>query len=122
MAGSLRNFQYVADDGLIFLFKGDESNVESVNVAAANIVAANGNRPGIPRNITPRKVFYGNAVNTRVLSIVASTQAIYLAPPATIPDTLPGSTAVLSLIRKSPERVRLYRNIDTGLTDGDAPL
>jgi hypothetical protein len=122
MAGSLRNFQYVADDGQIYLFKADESNVESVNLLVANIVTANANRPGIPRNVTPRRVYYSNADRTRTLGIIASTQAIYLAPPATIPDTLPSSTAVLSLSRKTPERVRLFSNIDTGLTDGDAPL
>jgi hypothetical protein len=122
MAGSLRNFQYTADDGQIYLFKADESNIESVNVLVANIVTANLTRPGLPRNIVPRKVFYANAEGTRTLSIIASTLAVYLAPPATIPDTLPSSTAVLSLVRKTPEKVRLFRNIDTGLTDGDAPL
>jgi hypothetical protein len=122
MAGSLRNFQYVADDGSIYLFKGDESNVEAVNVAAANIATANVSRPGIPSNIRARRVFYGNATNTRIQSAIASTSAIYLNPPATIPETLPGGTGNLTLIRKVPETIRIFPNFDTGLTDGDAPL
>jgi hypothetical protein len=121
MAGSLRNFQYVADDGQIYLFKGDESNTEAVNLLVANIVAANVNRPGIPKNIKPRRVYYSNADRTRILSAICSTTAIYLTPPATIPDTIAG-TGTLSLVRKRPELVTIYPNFDTALTDGDAPL
>ncbi len=122
MAGSLRNFQYVADDGQIYLFKGDESNTEGVNLLAANIVAANANRPGIPRSIKPRRVFYSSADKLRTLSAIAATTAIYLNPPATIPDQIAGGAAVLTLTRKTPERSRIFSNIDSGLTDGDAPL
>jgi hypothetical protein len=121
MAGSLRNFQYVADDGQIYLFKGDESNTEGINGLVANIVAANALRPGIPRSIKPRRVFYANANRTRTISGIASTVAVYNAPPATIP-TFDGSAEVLNLIRKRPEVSTLYPNLDTGLTDGDSPL
>jgi hypothetical protein len=120
MAGSLRNFQYTDDSGQIWLFKGDESNVEGVNVAAANIAAANASRPGIPRNIKPRRVFYTNSDRTRTLGVIASTVAIYNTPPNTIPDGVAG-TGTLTLARKTPERVKLYPNIDTGLLDGDNP-
>ena len=121
MAGSLRNFQYVADDGQIYLFKGDESNHEAVNVAVANIATANVLRPGIPRSITPRRVYYSNAARTRTLSVVASTVGVYNAPPLTIP-TFDGSAEVLTMVRKRPEISTMYPNVDTGLTDGDAPL
>lgn len=120
MAGSLRNFQYIADNGDIFLFRADESNTEAVNALVANIVAANANRPGIPRGFRMRTLTYGNATRTRSIRCYASTLAIYNAPPATIPDTL--GSGNLSLIRKNPERIRIYPNFDTGLDDGDAPL
>ncbi len=122
MAGSLRNFQYTADDGTIYLFKGDESNVEAINGTNANIIAGNASNPGIPKNIRPRRVFYGNAAGTRTISAIASTTAIYLNPPATIEDPLDGIADDLVLVRKRPETITLFPNFDTGLTDGDAPL
>ncbi len=122
MAGSLRNFQYTADDGTIYLFKGDESNVEAVNGTAADIGAGAANNSGIPKNIRPRRVFYGNATATRTISAIAATTAIYLNPPATIDDPIVGSADDLVLIRKRPETITLYPNFDTGLTDGDVPL
>jgi len=121
MAGSLRNFQYRTDNGANFLFRGDESNTEAVNGTAANIVVANAGNPGIPRNIKPRRVYYASADGNRTLSAIASTVAIYNEPPQTIGDPIDG-TGVLTLVRKTPERVRLYPNVDTGLTDGDTPL
>lgn len=121
MAGSIRNFQYTTDDGDVYLFRGDESNVEAVNAATANIQIANVNNPGIPRNIKPRCVFYANPARTRTIKVCASTVAVYNSAPATIDDPLnPGND--LALIRKTPEKVRLYPNFDTGLTDGDEPL
>jgi hypothetical protein len=122
MAGSLRNFQYVADNAAIFLFKADESNTEAVNGTSANIVAANINNFGIPRNVRPRRVYYADAARQRILSAIASTITVYNTPPATIPDPFAGGGATLTLIRKTPERITLYANIDTGLTDGDTPL
>jgi len=121
MAGSLRNFQYVSDDGDVYLFRGDESNVEAINQDSANIQTANINAPGVPRNIKPRCLFYSNDARTRTLCGIASTLAIYNSPPATIPDPIT-SGQDLSLIRKQPEKVRLFPNFDTGLTDGDEPL
>lgn len=121
MAGSLRNFQYTTDAADIFLFRADESNIEGVNGTAANIAAGNDNLMGIPRNIKPRKVFYGNAGGTRVIGVIAATVAIYNTPPATIPDGVAG-TGNLTLVRKVPERMSMYPNFDTGLDDGDAPL
>lgn len=120
MAGSIRNFQYTTDLGDIFLFRGDESNTETVNGTSANIAFGNENNYGIPKNITPRKLFYVSPDGFRVLSAIASTVAIYNSPPPTIPDPFDAQTLTLS--RKTPERIRLYFNVDTGLTDGDTPL
>lgn len=120
MAGSIRNFQYTTDAGDVFLFKGDESNTEAVNGASANIAFGNENNYGIPKNITPRRVFYTSPDGFRTLSSIASTVAIYNSPPVTISD--PFDTQTLTLSRKTPERIRLYSNVDTGLTDGDTPL
>jgi hypothetical protein len=119
MAGSLRNFQYTTDLGEIFLFKGDESNIEAVNGTTANIDPALNGVYGIPRNIRPRQVSYSNSDGTRVLRIVAVTPGIYQNPPATISD--PIDAGDLTLIRKTPERITLYALVDSGLTDGDSP-
>lgn len=121
MAGSRRNFQYTSDSGAIYLFNADESNVEAVNGTSANIAAANLNNPGIPRNIKPRRVEYTSVDGARTLRIVAVTADIFNSPPATIGDPL-ADGGTLTLIRVTPERRRLYRNVDTGLTDGDSPL
>ncbi len=120
MAGSNRNFQYTTDAGDVFLFKGDESNTEAVNGVDANIQGGNENNYGIPQNVKPRRVFYTSADGFRTLSAIATTVAIYNNPPATIPD--PFDNQNLTLSRKVPERIRLYPNVDTGLTDGDTPL
>ncbi len=121
MAGSLRNFQYTTDLGDVFLYRADESNTEAVNGTAANIVAGNLQNMGIPRNIIPRKVFYRGDDGNRTISVIAATVAIYNAPPTTIDDPIDGEES-LTLVRKTPERMRMYPNVDTGLTDGDAPL
>lgn len=121
MAGSLRNFQYISDDGDVYLFRGDESNIEAINAATANIQIANVNAPGIPRNIKPRCLFYSNPERTRTLCGIASTVAVYNSPPNTIPDPF-NAGSDLTLIRKQPEKMRMYPNFDTGLTDGDEPL
>lgn len=120
MAGSRRNFQYVTDGGDIYLFNGDESNVEAVHGTEANIVAGNEDLDGIPRNITPRRVVYINGDGSRSISVVAATLTRYNSPPATIADPIDGS-ATLSYDRQIPQKRRRYRNLDTGLTDGDAP-
>ena len=121
MAGSRRNFQYTDDLGAIYLFNADEGNIEAVNGTVADIEAANASNPGIPKNITPRRLTYSSPTRTRNLNIVAVTQAIYNNPPATITINLPGDDNLLTLTAQSPERRRLYPNIDTGLTDGDNP-
>lgn len=121
MAGSRRNFQYTADDGAIYLFNADESNIEAVNGVTANIAAGNVNNPGIPRNIRPRRCDYTSVDGARTLRIIAATQAVFNAPPNTIGDPFAAGEN-LTLVRVTPERRRLYRNIDTGLQDGDSPL
>jgi hypothetical protein len=121
MAGSLRNFQYTDDADNIYLFKADESNTEAVNGTEANIESGNVNNPGLPRSLKPRRVYYSNADRTRTISVIAATLDVYNEPPDGITDPIAGS-GTLTLVRKRPEVSRLYPNVDTGLTDGDAPL
>lgn len=121
MSGSRRNFQYVTDNGQIYLFNADESNVEQVNGTVANIGTSNVNQPGIPRGIRPRKAFYGNPGGTRTIGVICSTVAIYNNPPVSI-DDLTAASETFVLIRKLPERAKVFPNFDTGLTDGDTPL
>ena len=122
MAGSLRTFAYTSDSGLVFLYTGDESNNEAVNGAtSAPTEAQLAAQTGIPRNMRPRTLRYSSGTTTRVLKVVAATSAIFNAPPATIPDGVAG-TGTLALSGRTGEKVRLFKGIDSGLTDGDAPL
>lgn len=121
MSGSRRNFQYTTDSGEIYLFNADESNTEAVNSSAAEITLPANINIGVPRNYTMRRVYYTNGDETRTISAVAVTPAIYSAPPAQIGDPLDGS-ATLTFSRVSPERIRVFKRTDTGLTDGDVPL
>lgn len=121
MTGSRRNFQYTDDTGAVFLFNADEGNIEAVNGTAADIEAGNSTRPGLPRSVKPRRLTYSSPNRTRNLRIIAVTQAIYNNPPAQITINLPGDDNELTLTAQTPEKRKLFPNIDTGLTDGDNP-
>jgi hypothetical protein len=130
MAGSLRWFNYVLDDGSncgVFL---DESNTEQINGGAANIPPV-GTRPTRqrPNGTRLRYILYKSTDGNRAIKCVALNPTIYGAIPAsfaTLPNPLPPTTGPgsgqLVFWDKIPERTRPPRfGADTGITDGDSP-
>lgn len=130
MAGSLRWFNYVLDDGTncgVFL---DESNTEQINGGAANVPPV-GSRPTRqrPQGTRLRSILYKSPDGSRSIRCVALNQTIYAAIPAnfaTLPNPFPPTTGpgsgTLAFWDKIPERVRPPRfGGDTGITDGDTP-
>lgn len=121
MAGSLKWFSYTDDNGAIYGLFADESNVEAVNVGGdytGDPVLVD----ALPRNVTPRRAFYGTSAGDRVISIPVLTPARLTALPTEVPtitDPL-NSAATLQLLRVRPEVRRLPIPNDTGLQDGDA--
>ena len=122
MAGSKKWFVYTTDFGSDFAILLDESNTEAVNAGTQDFPDDGPLVDALPRNIRPRRAVYANAAGTRVISCVCLTQAIYTGVvdnASSITDPIAG-TGSLSLIRLEPEKRRLPRGQDTGLTDGDA--
>lgn len=122
MAGSLRTFSYVADNGDDFLYLADESNTEAIHDPVPNPPTGSSvTRFGIPRNVRPRAAYYASRTTTRRLRIIVATIAQYNDLPDSITDPIEG-TGLLYLTGVTGEKLRLYpRGVDTGLTDGDNP-
>lgn len=120
MAGSNKWFVYTADGGTDFALYRDESNMEGVNGATQDYVAASPVIYSLPGNVKPRVCVFSNPAGTIRRTVVALTQAIYngMLPGATIVDQVSGETLTLS--SKKGETVRLPKAADTGLDDGDA--
>lgn len=124
MAGSKRTFNYTSDNGTVFALVLDESNTEAVNGTSANVPAAAA-RSIIPRpvGLKPRRFFYLNSANQRVISCIVLNPTIYAGtPPATIPDLIAGGSNVLNFIRRVPESYPGIRWADTGQTDTDSEV
>jgi len=122
MAGSLRWFTYVSDDGTDWALFGDESNIEAAN-GASGVGSPPGQNYKPPANLKPRYAVYANASGTRTLRVPILTETIYnsLAPGDTIPDGVAG-TGTLSYIRKRPEIISPVPTVfDTAQNDGDQP-
>lgn len=123
MAGSLKWFVYTDDGGTDFAIYLDESNTEAVNGGTQDYVDGLNLTNALPRNITPREVFYTNAQRTRTIRCVALTQTIYQGVVSggvpTINDPINGNENALGLIRANGERRRLPVPLDSGINDGD---
>jgi len=124
MAGSLRWFTYISNDGTDWALYADESNTEAANPVAGAGGAPSGQLYKPPANLKPRYAVYGNQDGTRRLKVPILNETIYNALDnlSTIPDTLAGGGATLSFIRKRPELITPSPTVfDTGLNDGDNP-
>lgn len=117
MAGSLRAFRYVADDGETFALLRDESNVEAVNGEGGGITAAE--KYKAPSNLRVRSATYANAEGTirRKIPVLTSATFAALSAEDTITDQVSGQT--LRLRFTEGERVSLLPLGDTALNDGD---
>jgi hypothetical protein len=127
MSGSRKWFVYTDDAGDNYAINLDESNTEAVNAGSNSYPSTGGPKDSVPRNITPRELFYSNPTRTRTIKCVALTQAIYNTiiagsggAIATITDPI-GGTGTLGLSRANGERRRVPTPVDTGLDDGDQP-
>lgn len=119
MAGSLKGFRYVADDGTTWAIFGDESNIEAIPAGVAGILTPD-EKYKIPKNLEPRKAVFVDLTGRIRREIVVRTPAAFAALSATttITDQVSGSTLNLKLTKG--ERVTLVPLSDTGLNDGDA--
>lgn len=126
MTGSRKWFVYTADNGVDYAIELDESNTEAVNGGTQDYTSATTSIiHAVPRNITPRKLFYSDPQGLRVIECVALTPTIYngaYANVRTISDPYDTSQtpATLNLIRQRAEKIRLPRPDDTNLQDGDS--
>lgn len=121
MAGSRKWFVYTTDKGDSFALQLDESNTEALNAGTQDFLDTATADYALPRNIKPRVLSYANVDGTRVIKAVALTPTIYNGASTaqrTITDPIGGGT--LTLIRLTPEKIRIPFGIDTGLNDGDA--
>jgi hypothetical protein len=125
MAGSRKWFVYASDLGEDYAIQLDESNTEAVMGGAdGDYTDTSGIQAAVPRNITPRAVYYGNAARTRtikctVLSSDRYSDVVSGAEAQTIPDPIAG-TGTLTLIRAEGEKISIPFPFDTGIQDGDA--
>ena len=124
MAGSRKWFVYTSDTTAEYAIQLDESNTEAVMGGAdGDYTDTTTVTVAVPRNITPREVFYANAARTRTIKCTVLTAERYATildgtDAQTIPDPI-DTDETLVLVRAAGERVTLPFAGDTGLTDGD---
>lgn len=121
MAGSLKWFVYTDDFGTVYALNADESNVEATSGVGVDYTGTPPLVDALPRNVSPRKAYYGTTDGTRTIVIPIMTQAIFAAlvtTAPTIPDPI-DNALTLVLLRIRPEKRRLPIAFDTGLQDGD---
>lgn len=119
MAGSIRFFRYVADDGTTWAAQRDESNVEAVNSGVGGVITP-AEKYKIPSNLKPRTAVYTSLDGLIRREIIVLTAAGFAALDATTPITDQVSGETLRLKFTKGERVTLPSLSDTALLDGDA--
>lgn len=119
MAGSIKFFRYVADDGSTFAAQRDESNVEAVNPGVGGIITP-AEKYKIPSNLTPRSAVYADVTGRIRRDIIVLSPTVFAALDATTPITDQVSGESLRLKFKKGERLTLPNLSDTALNDGDA--
>ena len=124
MAGSLRWFRYVADDGVPYAVNRDESNTEIVNLVAdtsAVIPTA-----VLPKNLTPRSIRYatpdGKATRDIIVLSLARFTAINGVTAITAGAGDIDSGFTFTVRSKKGETIsRIPVTADSGKDDGDNP-
>lgn len=119
MAGSLKFFRYLADDGTAFAVQRDESNVEALNTGVG-VAITPAEKYKLPSNVKPRSAVYVSLDGLVRRDIIILSPDIYnaLTATTTIVDQVSGETLTLKL--KKGERLTLPSLSDTALLDGDA--
>ncbi len=128
MAGSLRWFPYIRDDGTVNALFLDESNTKLVNVSAATTGAVTSLDP-LPKGYSPRYVDLEDSTGRIKRRCIILRPQDYAALNPAIDYQLTAGTfsgvstdTVVNIVRKTAEKVRRQpKNADTGLNDGDNP-
>lgn len=123
MSGSRKDVNYVSGDGSVYAISVDESNVELVMGAPVALATSPERKPSNLKTL--RSVTLQDASGNVKREVPVLTEARYNALNNTSTFTLPafdgGEGAVVGVSRKTPEKfVRLPKNFDSGLNDGDA--
>lgn len=119
MAGSLKYFRYLADDGSTFAVQRDESNVEAVN-SGAGIAVTPAEKYKLPSNVSPRTATYVSLDGLVRRKIIVLSPTIFAALDATTPITDQTSGESLRLKFTEGEKITLPNLGDTAILDGDA--
>lgn len=124
--GSMRNFPYTDDDGLVWAIRADESNVELCNTGADSLTVPAGTRR-LPPDIQKRFIKLRAAdqstktvpILTRALFVAITNGQTFAAP--AVGDENDSGTPFVVTFRK-PERYRDEAfSLDSGKEDGDNP-
>lgn len=129
--GSRRNFIYKTDSGDEFFYNADEGWTEAVIAAGGGVAGSQDWKTtsavnwGLPSNVVPRTALLTSADGKRKAEVIVPTQAIFnslaLTGTFTVTDPLNTASNTLYLTLKKGEQIKLPREADTGLTDGDNP-
>lgn len=129
--GSRRWFIYKADNGDEFAYQADEAWTESVIAAGGGTAGAQDWKTtsavpwGLPSNLQPRTVLLTSADGKRKAEVIVPTQALFNAQSTTgtfsVTDPLNTASNTLVMTLKKGEQVKIPREGDSGLTDGDVP-
>lgn len=121
MAGSLRKFRYISDDGVTYSINRDESNHETLNAGSATLPVAG--TPSLPDGYETRYALLSTLDGTKKRRVTILTPTLFAAITGGTDYTLQvvGSSAgevfrVSSLIG---EKRKGLLNGDTGQNDGD---
>lgn len=120
MSGSIKWFKYTSTvTGRVYAFRADESNIEAIGGSAADYLDTDSSPiEGIPRNLSPRKLYYVTADGRRSKYIIAPSEEVWIAPTNPItPDGAGGDTFRLKAVIGESYTAPL--GFDTGLNDGD---
>lgn len=115
MAGSVRYYNYVSDNGQTYAILADKSNVAAVNPSGA---AAPGTLPTttVPRNIRPRYALFSDPTGLIRRRVPLLTPADVAALTATTSFVPQGETATVTITAIRGEKVDLPKLADTGRT------
>lgn len=121
MAGSLRGFDYVSDDGEVYRIFRDESNTEALNAGAGAPIAT----ASLPDKYEPRYALLYQVSNPQIKRKVA------VLTPETFAAILGGTDYSLAVVGAAAQNFRVSSLIgerrlglvstDTGQNDGDSP-
>ena len=115
MAGSVRYYNYISDNGQTYAILADKSNIAAVNASGA---AAPGTLPTVtvPRNIRPRYALYADPTGLIRRKVPLLTPADVTALTAASSFVPQGETATVTLTAIRGEKINLPKLADTGRT------